>query len=258
MRYFIIAVFIFILCPIGWAQSANLINVRTGHNDQFTRIVFEFQEKVFFEKPEIKEEGIFSLVFLDSTTTLPPIKSVQTGPQKLVRSIEFVQQESNLMAAVQLSMPFSSINCFSLSDPDRVVVDAYQIMPHKKKTEYYPSLNEISAPPPALLETHNLTSQQIKDQSSEKTLMEKNMATTVPPSVDSMKSTNKLYLLAIFNALTSLILLLIIFMLLKQKRSVPQGNILEIVGFIKRSDTRMRIINDRLKREIKKIEELNE
>ena len=262
------AVFILSLIPVNWVKAATLINVRTGNNDQFTRVVFEFQDNVLSEKPEIKEAGIFSIVFRDSTTNLPPIKSFATNPVKLIRSIEFVQQESDLMASVQLSIPFSTLNCFSLADPDRVIIDAYQMpllrqkveSPHTRKEDYLsPMIEEqkTSENADTLKVDNNLEVMAI--QAPESTLIEKELEQTIPTAVKSSSNyeifLNKFYLLAIFNVLVSLILLLMIFMLLKHQRPVQPSNILEVLGFIKRSNNRIRLIDDQLKRELKKFEE---
>lgn len=47
--------------------------VRTGEHENFTRIVFEFQNIVQFKDPKIKDKGEFSIQFLDSSTSLDPL-----------------------------------------------------------------------------------------------------------------------------------------------------------------------------------------
>jgi hypothetical protein len=80
---------VFTLSQIGWAQAADLKDVRTGKHEKFTQVVFEFQNNVLFETPEITEKGKFSVAFLDSSTTIPSLTLFKKGPQNLVHSIEF-------------------------------------------------------------------------------------------------------------------------------------------------------------------------
>ena len=142
IRLMLTVVSVFMLSQLGWAQAANLREVRTGKHEKFTRVVFEFQDSVLFEDPVIKGKGKFSLVFLDSSTSLPNLTLFKTGPRQLVYSIQFVKQKSNLAANVQLSFPYFILKAFSLSGPNRVVVDAYQVVSPNEKFEQKESLSE--------------------------------------------------------------------------------------------------------------------
>jgi len=128
----IIAALLFML-QSGGTQAASLKYVRTAKHQDFTRIVFEFQNAAQFKEPVIDGDGKFSVIFPDSTTVLPRqilYKATQIQP---VRSIEFVQKKTLLTAGIKLSFPYFKLKAFSLSGPDRVVIDAYLITPPTQK-----------------------------------------------------------------------------------------------------------------------------
>lgn len=129
--YIILLVFFFSLqTEFGFCEQKNqsiLSSVRTGEHENFTRIVFEFQNAVQFKAPKIKVKGKFSILFLNSSTDLPPLTVYWTDSFQKVQSFEFIKNKSNLTANVTLSFPYFMLKAFSLSDPDRVVVDAYEL-----------------------------------------------------------------------------------------------------------------------------------
>lgn len=47
--------------------------MKTEEHENFTRVVFEFQNAVQFEDPEIKDKGKFSVQFFDCFTNLNPL-----------------------------------------------------------------------------------------------------------------------------------------------------------------------------------------
>jgi len=113
----------------GGAHAANLKYVRTAKHQDFTRIVFEFQNATQFNKPVIYGEGKFSVAFPDSTTVLPRRILYKTTQIQPVHSIEFTQKETFLTAVIKLPFSDFKLKAFSLSDPNRVVIDAYKITP---------------------------------------------------------------------------------------------------------------------------------
>lgn len=127
-----IAALLLMLQPQG-AHAANLKYVRTAKHQDFTRVVFEFRNAVQFKDPVIYGEGKFSVAFPDSATVLPRQILYKTTQIQRVRSIEFTQKETLLTAAIQLSFSDVKLKAFSLSDPNRVVIDAYKITPPPSK-----------------------------------------------------------------------------------------------------------------------------
>lgn len=148
-----IAALLFML-QSGGTQAASLKYVRTAKHQDFTRIVFEFQNAAQFEEPVIDGKGKFSVVFPDSTTVLPRQILYNATQIQPVRSIEFVQEKTLLTAGIKLSFPYFKLKAFSLSGPDRVVIDAYLITPPtqeilpEESLHAKPSVKESKEPEP--------------------------------------------------------------------------------------------------------------
>jgi hypothetical protein len=284
LRYILIAAVVFTLSQLGWAQAANLSYVRTGKHQKFTRVVFEFQDDVLFESPETKGKGKFSVVFLDSSTTLPSLTLFKTGPVQLVQSVEFVRQKSNLIANVQLSFPYFILKAFPLSGPNRIVVDAYQLSSPPEKSEPEESLGEKAltetseapeekelknAPQKDLEKAANRPSTTslgaeksgLKETPPPEQALSKNVSNQIPEKhVESPMFTNgnamtQIYLLAVLNVLTSVIVVLMIFTLLKKRQTIDLGHLFEIMEFIKKSDKSIENIDARLKNAFKEYDQ---
>ena len=284
LRIMLIAAVVFTLSQIGWAQAANLRDVRTGKHEKFTRVVFEFQDNVLFESPEIKGKGKFSVVFLDSSTTLPRLTLFKTGPIQLVHSIEFVRQKSILIANVRLSFPYFILKAFPLSGPNRIVVDAYQVSSPPEKSEQTESLREepltetLTAPeqkelknaPQKVLEkaagSQSITplvveKSGLKETQPPEKVFSNKVSNQIPdkhvesPSSAKGSAMTQIYLLAALNVLTSVIVVLMIFMLLKKKHVIDFGHVFEIMEFIKTSDKNIETIDAQLKNAFKKYDE---
>lgn len=112
-------------CLVGSAKGAQLRYIRIGEHEGFTRVVFEFRGPAVFEKPQVRGKGKLSVVFLDTTTALP--RQISTETTKRVDTIEFVQQDTHLAAQITLSFPYFRLKPFSLSSPERVVLDIYRM-----------------------------------------------------------------------------------------------------------------------------------
>jgi hypothetical protein len=110
-------------------QAAKLKHVRSFKHKSFSRIVFEFQHAAQFMEPVIQGKGKFSVVFPDSTTVLPRQILYKKTRIQPVRSIEFIQKGNLLAANIKLSFPYFKLKTFTLSGPDRVVIDAYLTTP---------------------------------------------------------------------------------------------------------------------------------
>ena len=276
IRLMLTVVSVFMLSQLGWAQAANLRDVRTGKHEKFTRVVFEFQDNVLFENPTIKGKGRFSLVFLDSSTSLPNLTLFKTGPRQLVHSIQFVKQKSNLAANVQLSFPYFILKAFSLSDPNRVVVDVYQVVSPNEEFEQNESLSEKPlTETPTAPEEKKLEKAKISQVITPPDMGKSEMRETQPheiavsnktsnqitdehpgsPNFDNKKSMTQIYLLAGLNVLTGVIVILMIFTLLKKKHMTDFDQLDEIMDFIKRSDEIIDTLDAQLKNAFKEYDE---
>lgn len=137
--------FFFLIHPgLGFCSQKNqsiLTSVKTEEHENITRVVFEFQNAVQFEDPKIKDKGKFSVRFLDSSTDLHPLTKYWTDSLQKVQSIEFIKDKSYLTANVTLTFPYFMLKAFSLTDPERVVVDVYSLPAISKKTVSKPSID---------------------------------------------------------------------------------------------------------------------
>ncbi len=111
--------------PFRWAQAAQLSAARTGEHGAFTRIVFEFKGVVRSKKPIITGRGKFYVVFPGSTQTRP--RRLLDKTTRGIRAVRFIQKKSFLSASITLSFPYFRLKTFYLSNPDRVVIDAYRM-----------------------------------------------------------------------------------------------------------------------------------
>lgn len=284
-KFMMIAAVVFTLSLSGWARAASLRDIRTGKHEKFTRVVFEFEDSVLFESPVIKGKGKFSVIFLDSSTTLPRLTSFKTGPIQLVHSIEFVREKSNLTANVRLSFPYFILKSFPLSNPNRIVVDVYQVVsPHEKaeskeslhekflaETSTVPEPKELNDIPQKDLEktadSQSVAPSDVEEsglketQPSEKvfTNNEANQIsdqTVGPPSFLGGNTMIQIYLLAVLNVLTGVIAVLMILTIFKKRHIIDFGHLFEIMEFIKTSDKSIENIDAKLRSAFKEYDKL--
>jgi hypothetical protein len=273
-----------LLLQYEWAAAANLSKVRTGKHENFARIVFQFQSAVQFKKPEIKGKGKFSLVFPNSTTSLPHLTVFKTGKTQLVRSVEYIRQESNLTAVVSLTFPYFILKSYALSAPDRVVVDAYWMSPPTENPEQKESLPKASvtesSASPDKEETNNMLQnapEKPVPESAVKPLTVKKTALSEPqtsqntvsnrtsnqlpekkkmsPSPSKGHTTAQTYLLAVLDVIAGCIVVLLILALFNKKPTINIGHLCEILDFIKTSDKRIADIDAEIQSAFKKYDQ---
>ena len=141
----LVFVFFSFQAEFGICEQKNqsiLSSVRTVEHGKFTRIVFEFQNAVQFKDPMIIDKEKFSVLFLDCSTDLPLFTVYWVNPFQKVQSVKFIKNKSNLTAEVKLTFPHFLLKAFSLSNPDRVVVDAYKSFASSKEIVQNTSLND--------------------------------------------------------------------------------------------------------------------
>jgi len=124
--------------PLGWAQAANLKYIRAGEHGSFTRVVFEFEGMVRLTEPTIIGRGIFNVIFFDMTTALP--HQILNKTTKGIQYVELIQEKSRLTANITLSFPDFKLKTFSLSNPNRFIIDAYRMSSPPKTSELVDSL----------------------------------------------------------------------------------------------------------------------
>jgi hypothetical protein len=107
-------------------NAARLMYIRVGEYESLTRLVFEFDGKVKYRKPESKMPGQVSVDFMDATTDNPALQKMQDRSGR-IEKIEFVQGNALLTANVTLSSSSFNLKTFYLYTPDRLVLDFYWI-----------------------------------------------------------------------------------------------------------------------------------
>lgn len=284
-KFMMIAAVVFTLSMPGWARAGSLRDVRTGKHEKFTRVVFEFEDSVLFESPVIKGKGKFSVVFLDSSTTLPRLTSFKTGPIQLVHSIELVREKSNLTANVRLSFPYFILKSFPLSNPNRIVVDVYQVTSPHEEAEQKESLHEKflaeTSTVPESKELNDIPQKDLEKAADSQSVTptdveESELKETQPPEqVISNNTSNQIshqtvgspsslggntmiqiYLLVALNVLTGIIVVLIILTIFKKRPKIDFGHLFEIMEFIKTSDKSIETIDTQLKSAFKEYDKL--
>ena len=147
MIHMILLMFFFFLLHTGFGfceqiNQSILKSVRTEEHENFTRILFEFQNTAQFKDPKIKDKGKFSVLFFNSYTDLAPSTVYETDSLKKVQSVELIKDKSDLTANVTLTSPDFMLKAFTLTAPDCVVVDAYKLTASSKNPVSTTSLNE--------------------------------------------------------------------------------------------------------------------
>jgi hypothetical protein len=116
------------LCLIAVpAPAAELRDVRVGIYDTFTRIVFEFDGPVQFRQPDLQGQGSFTVRFINAESDLTD-RALQAKTKGLAR-LKILNQAPHLVADVGLPFTHLTLKAFTLTGPQRVVVDAYKTKP---------------------------------------------------------------------------------------------------------------------------------
>jgi hypothetical protein len=244
--------------PLGWAQAANLNYVRAGEHGSFTRVVFEFQGMVQSTAPTIIGRGKFHVIFFDMTTALP--RQTLNKTTKGIQSVELIQEESRLTANITLSFPYFKLKTFSLSNPDRFIIDAYRMSSPPKTSELEESLQAepLNAEPDTdePLQTKPDTEEPLHAGPDNVVLPE-------PAGTDQMNRTKnfsidgnynvQIYLLALLNVLTLIIIALLSLYLLRRRRTIDSERLREVFGSLKTTDERVATIDALIKKELEKI-----
>jgi hypothetical protein len=234
--------------PLGWAQAANLKYIRAGEHGSFTRVVFEFQGMVRSTAPTIIGRGKFYVIFFDMTTTLP--RQTLNKTTKGIQSVELIQKESRLTANITLSFPHFKLKTFSLSNPYRFIIDAYRMSSPPKTSELEESLQAepLNAEPDTEEPLHA---------EPDKVIL------TEPVETDQMIRTKKfsidgnynvqIYLLALLNVLTLIIIALLSLYLLRRRPTIDSERFREVLGSLKTTDERIATIDALIKKELEKL-----
>ena len=246
-RLTLIVTVIFLWLQLGWAQAANLKYVRAGEHGSFTRVVFEFQGVVRSRAPTKIGKGKYYVIFFDMTTALP--RQTLNKITKGIQSVELVQEESRLTANITLSFPYFKLKTFSLSNPDRFIIDAYRMSSPPKTSE----LEESSQAEPLKVKPDTEEPLQTKPDKA---------VLTEPAGTEQMNRTNKfstdvnynvqIYLLALLNVLTLIIVALLSLNLLGRRPTIDSERPREVLRSLETTDERI-AIDALIKKELEKL-----
>lgn len=244
--------------PFGWAQAADLKYVRAGEHGSFTRVVFEFQGKVRSTAPTIIGRGNFSVIFFDMTTALP--RQTLNKTTKGIQSLELIQEESRLTANITLAFPYFKLKTFSLSNPDRFIIDAYRMSSPPKTSELEESLQ--AGPLNAALDTEEPL-QAKPDTEGPLHAEPDKVVLTEPTGTDQMIRTKKssidgnynvqIYLLALLNVLSLIIVALLSLNLLRRRPTIDSERLSEVLESLETTDERVATIDALIKKELEKL-----
>jgi hypothetical protein len=244
--------------PLGWTQAADLKYVRTGEHGSFTRVVFEYQGMVRSMAPNIIGRGNFNVIFFDMTTALP--RQILNKTTKGIQSVELIQEESRLTANITLSFPFFKLKTFSLSNPDRFIIDAYRMSSPPKTSALEESLQAEPLDDAPDIEE----SLQGKFDTEEPLHAEPDKAVlTELVGTDQMIQTKKssiggkynvqTYLLALLNVLTLIILALLSLNLLRRRPTIDSERLSEALGSLETTDESIATLDALIKKEMEKL-----
>jgi hypothetical protein len=269
---------IFWWLPLGWAQAADLKYIRAGEHGSFTRVVFEFEGMVRSTEPTIIGRGIFNVIFFDMTTALP--RQILNKTTKGIQSVELIQEKSRLTANITLSFPDFKLKTFSLSNPDRFIIDAYRMFSLPKTSELVDSLQagpldtapdteeSLHAKPDTEESLHAKpdTEEPLHaEPDTEKPLHAEpdKVVLTEPTGTDQMIRTKKssidgkynvqIYLLALLNVLTLIILALLSLNLLRRRPTIDSERLSEALGSLETTDESIATLDALIKKELEKL-----
>ena len=125
--WWVLALLVVLTGTPAWTQTAALKDIRIGEYETFLRVVFEFEQVVRHDEPVDKGDGKLAITFRDSAAKLQT--STLQYVNRRIEAISLVQQGNDLTAHIALPVSQFRLKTFTLTAPDRVVLDIYQAAP---------------------------------------------------------------------------------------------------------------------------------
>ncbi|MGD9367545.1 MAG: hypothetical protein PVH87_17725 [Desulfobacteraceae bacterium] len=277
-----------------WCTSVlatQLIDIRVGEYDRFTRVVFELDGPIASPQIETKTSGQLSVTFSKSEPAL--VRKIPIERSRHVHDIQIWQHQGALSAVVFFDSPHIRFESFPLSSPPRIVVDVFPVTfpAGAESTEaLHPEINnqkENNATPANAL-TDNLVQeadgkadQPIEKASLRKSEIEESQSTKIaeenvqpqlpkqrvsaskasksPPSRQNGKSAPsrlQFFLVVILVIITIIILILLLLMLLARNRLTNDKYALSAGEHLEHQDKKIADLNSRIKEQFKRYEEV--
>jgi hypothetical protein len=134
------------LCILAFPlHAAQLTDIRVGRYDTFTRIVFEFKDQIQYQKPIVQEPGKLTVTFLNAETTLAD-RALQTRSKGL-EFFSLTPKPPHLVAALGFPFVDFKLKTFTLTGPQRLVLDVYQTRPSGERITLKPVIIKQSIEP---------------------------------------------------------------------------------------------------------------
>jgi hypothetical protein len=253
-----ITVMVVLCCAVASSDAAVLRDVRIGEHDDFTRVVFEFDDVTRYSKPALKDKGTLSVVFFESSA--PAVLSHRRLQERTRRldTLKFEPRGSSLATTVTVASRYFKVKTFSLFGPFRVVFDVYW----------------LSAPPPdgAVVEATPLQTGEpvrVNPQPTDRARQGKGPSPVLLKQVNTIKSEPdmpvsqvssrfdrlQIYLLVVLvalNIITVITLAVLSYTLIRKERITGGGRRMEIDDALSIDDATVVSIDSEIREKLKK------
>ena len=277
------------ILSIGTAEAATLNELRIGNHGDYIRIVFELSDQAQYQLNQDTDANKISVRFLKTNTTISEnLKKVQVS---CLEEINTLQQDDQIVAHLHFNSRWHRLDPFPLREPDRIVLDVfcgqgagteqtkneYQLdqtaeaadTAPEKKPDKPDSISTLTNPESAKTETAALVSEEppvIESTTSSTVVTEspiqisqpKPKQTTkpvTPPKVAPQKEDPfQKYLLILLAAITGIIVMLIALIVI-QKKSQSTGSGLVTGNAQADPDEAMHAIDQQIKAKLMKYDD---
>ncbi len=120
-----LAEIITIICILP-ATAGQLLDVRIGEYDDFTRVVFEVDAPSAHPRIEIRPEGQLAVAFDHTEVNL--VRKIPVERSRHIKTIQFWHHDGHLSAILKVDYPQYRFETFSLGNPPRVAVDIFPVL----------------------------------------------------------------------------------------------------------------------------------
>lgn len=170
-RFFssLIAMGIIVLYWFVPAAAGQLVDIRVGEYDGFTRIVFELDAPT--TAPQIEPQTSGKLLVSFDGTQAQLVRKIPVERSRHVHEIQIWQRDGKLSSIVVFDYPNIRIKTFTLTNPPRIGVDVFPMLPSK---------SQVDSPPPAA-EAPAETAQEALEKDAKIATGESSMETKVQP-----------------------------------------------------------------------------
>lgn len=160
------------------ANAAQLLDVRIGEYDGFTRIVFEVDTPAAAPRIDIPSIGKLSVAF--DRTDVNLVRKIPVERSRHIESIQFWQHDGRLKTVLLVDYPYFRYETFPLSNPPRIAVDIFPTAaPVSEDTK--PAGSESPSP----IQPEPSHEDEATEQATVKDTIENTGPVTIPPSEKS-------------------------------------------------------------------------